>query len=447
MLRAYRPLLTVPGARRFVVGASLGRVAVAMFGISVVVMVARREGSYALAGAVSAVGLLTVALAAPVIGGLVDRYGQRRVALPLVGFSTLMLAAMVVCSVIRAPVWTLCVTYALSGGVASLGTMSRARWNTAFRGEPSTLHVAMSFEQVLDELGFVVAPALAVVLSTTFLPETGAIVAGLGFLVGTLLFCSARESEPPVVAHVDRPGGVAVSRPGLLVVAAVMTLTGMLFGSNEVVTVAVADAAGHENVASVVLGLFALGSAVSGLVFGTRRFRSGVVTQLVVGVGLMALLELPVILASAHLWSLAAVMLVAGVATAPTLITSMGLAQRLVPPAMLNEGMTVVLTGLVVGVSSGSALGGAAVEALGPRQAYAVPVVAGVGAFVLALLGARSLVRAEQAVGRVVVPTHDGEGVHPEQDAALVEVPVELLVDLPVTVPGEASGLRGDQAV
>jgi len=441
VLRAYRPLLTVPGARRFVVGASLGRVAVAMFGISVVVMVARREGSYALAGSVSAVGLLSFALSAPVIGGFVDRYGQRRVALPLVAVSTLMLAAMVTCSLTRAPVWTLFVTYALSGGVASLGTMSRARWNAAFRDEPESLHVAMSFEQVLDELGFVIAPALAVVLSTTFLPETGVIVAGLAFFVGTLLFCSARESEPPVVASVDRPRGVAVTRPGLLVVAAVMTLTGVLFGSNEVVTVAVADAAGHENFASVVLGLFALGSAVSGLVFGTRTFSSGVVTRLVIGVTLMALLELPVLLAAGNLWTLAVVMLVAGVATAPTLITSMGLAQRLVPPAMLNEGMTVVLTGLVVGVSSGSALGGAAVEALGPRPAYVVPVLAGVGAVVLALLGARSLVRAERAVGGRAVkagPTATGETTADDSMGPL---------DLPLTVPGEASGLRGDQAV
>lgn len=433
MLRAYRPLLTVAGARRFVIGASLGRVAVAMFGISVVVMVARREGSYALAGAVSAVGLLTFALAAPVIGGLVDRYGQRRVAVPLVVVATAMLAVMVVCSITRAPVWTLFVTYALSGGVASLGTMSRARWNTAFRGDPESLHVAMSFEQVLDELGFVVAPALAVVLSTTFLPETGAIVAGLGFFVGTLLFCSARESEPRVVARVDRPGGLAVTRPGLLVVAAIMTFTGVLFGSNEVVTVAVAEAAGHENLASVVLGLFALGSAASGLAFGTRRFRSGVVTRLLVGVGLMALLEVPVLLVSGSLWALAGVMLVAGVATAPTLITSMGLAQRLVPPAMLNEGMTVVLTGLVVGVSGGSALGGAAVEALGPRPAYAVPVLASVVALVLALLGSRSLARAERAVG--------------DAGPAPVVPETQVVPGVPVTVAGEASGLRGDQTV
>ena len=129
MLGAYRPLFSAPGARRFVLGSALGRVAVAMFGVSTVVMVSRREGSFALAGAVSAVGLLVFAVSAPVIGGLVDRYGQRRIAVPLAVFSTAVLAVLVVCSATGAPAWTLFLTYAASGVVASLGTMSRARWN------------------------------------------------------------------------------------------------------------------------------------------------------------------------------------------------------------------------------------------------------------------------------------------------------------------------------
>ncbi|MEO7058734.1 MAG: MFS transporter [Lapillicoccus sp.] len=395
VLRAYRPLFSVPGAARFIVGAAVGRLAAAMFGISTVVMVASRHDSYGLAGAVSAVGLLVLAILAPVIGGVLDRRGQRTVAIPLVSFSTVMLMVLVVCSIAGAPVWTLFASYALSAGIPSLGTMSRARWNEIFRGDDERLHVAMSLEQVLDELSFVIAPVLAVVTSTLILPEAGIIIAATGYLAGTLLFCSARSSEPPVVPHHDRPVGFAITRPGLLLVALVMALTGVVFGSNEVVTIAVADSAGHEGFSSVILGLFALGSAVSGLFFGLRSFRSSIVARLVVGVGLMFLLEIPVLLAT-NLWALAAVMAVAGIATAPTLITSMGLAQRLVPTAMLNEGMTIVLTGLLVGISAGSAVGGAAVERYGAHPAYLVPVAAGAGALVIALLGWRALARADR---------------------------------------------------
>jgi len=402
VLAAYRPLLAVPGAAPFIVGAALGRLAAAMFGISVVVMVATRHDSYGLAGSVSAVGLLVLAAGAPVIGGLVDRRGQRRVAIPLVAFSTAMLTATVACSILQAPVWTLFVFYALSAGVPSLGTMSRARWNQICDGDEDLLHVAMSFEQVLDELSFVIAPVLAVVASTVLLPEAGLILAGVGYLAGTLLFCSARTSEPAVVPREHRPAGIALRRPGLVIVALVMTMTGVIFGGNEVVTIAVADAAGDKGFSSVMLGLFALGSAASGLVFGTRTIRSSVVTRLVAGAAGMFLLELPVLLFHG-LWPLAVVMAVAGIATAPTLITSMALAQRLVPTAMLNEGMTIILTGLLVGISAGSALGGAAVERLGAHQAYAVPVLAGLLGLLVALAGWRRLANADRTRGPVAV--------------------------------------------
>ncbi len=87
--------------------------------------------------------------------------------------------------------------------------MSRARWNEIYRHDEERLHVAMSFEQVLDELTFVVAPVIAVLTSTAFWPRDRLTFAAVVFLLGTLLFCSARDSEPPVVPHAERP---AVSR-------------------------------------------------------------------------------------------------------------------------------------------------------------------------------------------------------------------------------------------
>ena len=81
------------------------------------------------------------------------------------------------------------------------------------------------------------------------------------------------------------------------------------------------------------------------------------------------------------------VMFVAGSATAPMLITSLSLAQRLVPAALVTEGMAVAITGILIGISGGSAVGGWAIEARGAQQAYAVPVLA--GALALAIIAAR----------------------------------------------------------
>ena len=386
MLSAYAPLFRVPGATRFIAGTALSRTGGAMFGVAVIVMLSERRGSFGLAGAVSAVGLLVLAIAGPVIGRLVDKHGQRRVALPFVLFSAVCGVTVAVLSWRDAPAWALFVFYGLSAVLPEPGPMSRARWAHIYRDEPDRLHTAMSFEQVADEASFVVGPVLAVLVSTLWFPEAGLLVAELLFTAGMLAFLAARATEPPVVPHADRPGGLAVRRPGLLVVATALVMTGVIFGANEVIAVAYATEQGEKGFSSVILGGFALGSTLAGIVFGSRVFHSTLTRRLVLAATGMFVLEVPALLVGG-LWPLVVVMVVAGSATAPMLITSLSLAQRLVPAALMTEGLAVAVTGILVGISGGSAVGGWAIDAWGAQPAYAVPVVA--GGVALAIIAAR----------------------------------------------------------
>ena len=102
----------------------------------IIVMLSERRGSFGLAGAVSAVGLLVLAVAGPLIGRLVDKHGQRRVALPFVVFSSLCGVTVAVLSWTDAPAWTLFVFYGLSAVLPEPGPMSRARWAHIYRDEP-----------------------------------------------------------------------------------------------------------------------------------------------------------------------------------------------------------------------------------------------------------------------------------------------------------------------
>ncbi|MGL5819035.1 MAG: MFS transporter [Phycicoccus sp.] len=398
VLTAYAPLFRVPGAAPFIAGTAISRSGGAMFGVAVIVMVSERRGSYGLAGAVSAVGIAVLAVAGPVLGRYIDRFGQRRVALPFVALSTSAGAGVVVCSALGAPVWTLFVLYGLSAVLPEPGPMSRARWAHVYADDPDRLHTAMAFEQVADEASFVMGPVLAVLAATLWFPEAGLVLAYLLFAIGCVTFLAARATEPPVVAHVDRPPGLAVRRPGVLVVAAALTMTGVIFGANEVVAVAYADERGATSFSSVVLGGFALGSTIAGLVFGARVFRMTLTRRLALAAAGMFVLELPALVAPG-LWPLAVAMFVAGSATAPMLITSLSLAQRLVPRALVTEGMAVAVTGILIGISAGSAVGGWAVEAWGAQPAYAVPVVAGAVALAVILVRFRHLERAERAAG------------------------------------------------
>jgi predicted MFS family arabinose efflux permease len=401
VLSAYAPLFRVPGALPFIAGTTLSRTGGAMFGVAVIVMLSERRGSFGLAGAVSAVGLAVLAVAGPVIGRLVDKHGQRRVALPFVLVSAACGLTVVVLSWRDAPAWTLFLFYGLSAVLPEPGPMSRARWAHIFRHEPQRLHTAMSFEQVADEASFVVGPVLAVLVSTLWFPEAGLLLAELLFTAGMLTFLAARATEPPVVPHADRPTGFAVRRPGLLLVATALVMTGVIFGANEVIAVAYAKEAGQTGFASVILGAFALGSTLAGIVFGSRVFRSTMTRRLVIAATGMFVLEVPALLVDG-LWPLAVVMFVAGSATAPLLITSLSLAQRLVPKALVTEGMAVAVTGILIGISAGSAVGGWAIEAWGAQLAYAVPVVSGGLALALIALRYRHLEGAELAGGRAL---------------------------------------------
>ena len=390
MLAAYLPVLRTPGARRFVAGAALSRLGSAMFAVAVVAMISTRRDSYSLAGAVSAAGLIVLAVTAAVVGRLIDRHGQRRIALPLTLWTIGWGALLVVLSITGAPAWTLFAAYACASVVPNIGTMSRARWSHLLADEPDQLHTAMSFEQVVDELSFVGGPVLAVLLSTQVYPEAGFVFAGLCFIGGNLLFLGARATEPPVHADAHDGATLALRRPGVVLLALVMLMTGAIFGSNEVVTIAVAEDLGQKAWSGPVLAMFALGSAAAGLVYGTRAVRMPLSRALVIGTAGMFVLETPVLLAHG-IGSLAVVMLIAGMATAPTLITSMNLSQRLVPSGQVNEAMSVVITGLIVGVAAGSALGGAVAERYDAHDGYLVPVAAGALALVIALLGRHSL--------------------------------------------------------
>ena len=396
MLSAYAPLFRVPGATRFIAGTALSRTGGAMFGVAVIVMLSERRGSFGLAGAVSAVGLAVLAVAGPVLGRLVDKHGQRRVALPFVLSSAVCGVMVAVMSWRDAPAWTLFLFYGLSAVLPEPGPMSRARWAHIFRDEPDRLHTAMSFEQVADEASFVLGPVLAILVSTLWFPEAGILLAELLFTAGMLAFLAARSTEPPVVPHAERPGGLAVRRPGLLLVATALVMTGVIFGANEVIAVAYANEHGQTGFSSVILGGFALGSTLAGIVFGSRVFRSTLTRRLMLAATAMFVLEAPALLVDG-LWPLAVVMFVAGSATAPMLITSLSLAQRLVPGALVTEGMAVAITGILIGISAGSAVGGWAIEAWGAQTAYAVPVVSGGLALALIALRHRHLERSELA--------------------------------------------------
>lgn len=390
MLAPYRDVLSRPGALAFSAAGVVARLPISMVGIGIVLAVSALYDSYALAGQVSAVLVVTSALTAPLIARLVDRHGQARVMFPTLLISGAGLASLVVALQLEAPAPVLFATAVVSGITGQFGSLVRARWSHVLQRDPRRLHTAYSLESALDEVVFVIGPAGATILATSVAPTAGIVVPLVAALVGGTWLLLQRGTEPPPVPHHDAGGRSLVRDPGMLVLVVVFLAMGAIFGATDVSTVAFAEEAGQKSAAGFILAVFACGSLLSGLLYGARhwvrplwlRFGIGMVA-LAIGVSLFVLVH--------SLWALAAVMFVTGFAIAPTLINGNGLVQELVPAARLTEGLTWVGTSLGVGVSIGSSLAGARIDAEGSHGGFLVVVLAGAAALVATLVSLRTL--------------------------------------------------------
>ncbi|MEU8787206.1 MFS transporter [Streptomyces sp. NPDC048637] len=401
----YRRIFAVPGTRAFTAANLLARLPMGMLSISAVLMIAGSRGSYALAGAVTATGLAATALAGPWTARMADRYGQARTAIPATALATLGSLSLLLCVHYGAPDWTLFASYAATATTPNTGGMSRARWAHLFRDDPAARHTANSFEQAADELCFLLGPVLATLLCTTLFPEAGTAVGAALLLTGVLLFAAQRRTEPPVAARsADRPPARSpLRRPGLPPLLLSFLCTGAIFGSLEVATLAYADAQGIRSAGGGMLALQAAGSCAAGLLYGllrptrevpprsSRAWGSAGHRFLCCTSAMAALMLLPLLAAGTGSPAVLAVaLLLAGMATAPAMVTGMGLVQSLTPPGRLNEGMTLAVTALLGGIAAGSASGGWAVDHLAATgAAYGVPAAAAALALTVTLRTAR----------------------------------------------------------
>ncbi|MEU0625781.1 MFS transporter [Streptomyces rubiginosohelvolus] len=395
----YRAIFSAPGTKGFSAAGFLGRMPLSMMGIGVVTMVSQLTGRYGLAGALSATLAMSAAVCGPQVSRLVDRYGQRRVLRPVTLVAVAAVAGLLVCAQQGAPEWTLFVFSVGAGCVPSVGSMVRSRWAEIYRGSGRDLHTAYSWESIVDEVCFIFGPIISIGLSTAWFPEAGPLIAAAFLLVGVFWLTAQRATEPMPHPKSQHTGGSALRSRGLQVLVATFVATGAIFGGVDVVTVAFAEERGHKAAASLVLAVYALGSCLAGAVFGLLHLKGNPATRWLVGVGAMAVSMIPLLLAG-NLPLLAVALFVAGLAIAPTMVTTMALVEAHVPRTKLTEGMTWTSTGLAVGVALGSSAAGWVVDAAGAKAGYAVPVVAGALAAAVAFLGYRRLAGPAATGGR-----------------------------------------------
>lgn len=377
MLDSYRRVLARPGAFRFSSAALVARLPISMVGLGIVLLVEERTGSYGLAGTVSAVFVLAEAAFAVLHGRWVDHFGQSRV-LPIA--ISVFGAALALMMLAVEQDWPRVLTYvfaAVSGAaLPQVGASVRTRWSHLL-DEAGEKQTAFALEAVLDEVVFVVGPVLVTFLATSWHPVAGLTCALVTGVLGTFAFAVQRGTEPP--AGRSAPTAARAPMPWRLVLplALVCLTLGALFGAAEVTTVAFAEEQGKRWAAGWLLAAWSFGSLVAGLVTGAIAWRSGPEVRLRWGSAAMALAMVPLMFVSS-VPLMAVVLLVGGLAIAPTMIGTMTMVEQGVPSSRLTEGMAILHTGIVAGVAPGASIAGFVVDHSGASAAYAVALAGGV---------------------------------------------------------------------
>jgi MFS family permease len=383
-LTPYRRVLGTSGAWRFSLSGFVARIPMSMVTLGLVLVIQAKTGSYGLAGSISAAYMAAASVAGPLLGRAIDHYGQARVLVPTILTFAGGLVACVVAVESGLPTPVPHLFAAVSGaGFPPIDACVRARWSHLVGADRAALHTAYSLESVLDEAVFMTGPVL-VTLLTTLVQELAGIAAIIVFGVGGgFWFASQRSSEPP---HRERVGPRVRSSLGwswLLPVMVVAACLGSLFGATEVSTVAFTQHRGSESLSGPLLAVWSFGSLLAGVATGSVSVRSDPVRRFAVGAAGMgvAMVPLPFI---GTIWLMALVLFVAGFAISPTLIAAAGLVESRSAPERLTEAMTWYTTGITIGIAPGAAVAGRLIDSHGPSAGYAVPVVSGLIAAVVA---------------------------------------------------------------
>lgn len=374
--------------------AFIARLPFAMMIVGVLMLVVSATGSVGLGGLTSAAVGIGVVIAGPIIGDLVDRYGQRRVLVP-VGLANGILLALFPVIVLRGASESVLLVAALAIGLTGpqAAAMSRSRLLTIIAArlvpsrQPRATTRVMSYESAADETAFVIGPFLVGVLAALVAPWAPIAVAAalsLGFVTAFALHPTARVELPRTEDAVERAPMRAVFSGEVLVLVGATFGVGMFFGTTLTSLTAFAQAHGDEPRAGLLYGLMGIGSAVLALGVALlparftlrRRWLAFALVLLASAIGYAG---------SDGFGAVTVWLLIMGLGVGPTLVTLFTFAGQRAPVGRAATTLTMLGSALTLAQALSSAFTGWVADAVSLGAAMALPTVA--GALVVALGG------------------------------------------------------------
>ena len=387
LLERYGRLLRGTGAAAPLAASLLGRLALGVTGLALLLLVREETGSYAAAGLVAAAYALSFAAFAPVRARRADRRGPRGVVLlcgllhPAVLLSLVLLAAQGAGAAVLAPAAVLA-----GATVPPLSGVMRALWGTLAQGEELT--TAYSLESVVVELCFVGGPLIVAGLTAWAGPSAAVLAAGLLVLLGSCWLASTPALRA-VVPHVHGAGRVAgpLTSPAVRALLLPVACVGAGFGAVEVALPAFTEAHGAgPSSAGVLLAVFSVASIAGGLAYGALPLAVPHARQLPWIFGVLAMgTALPLLAPTTLLMGLA--LLPYGLTIAPFSTCNSVLLGRAAPAGTTTEAFAWSGSMIFGGSALGNGLAGGLVEHSGARAGLVLVAATGLLTLLAGLRG------------------------------------------------------------
>ena len=346
-------------------GAAIGLYRLAEFGPWVAMLVfAYGHGGATSTGVVSLALLVPTALAAPIAGPLIDRYGASRVLLGGYAAQALAMAATAVAMLAGAPALACYLFGAVTATLLTVTHPAHAVMSPAIARTTEQLVALNAITGWILSVGLVAAPAMAGLILAIASPGAVYAAGALCLVAAAVLVFPLRGLLPPLARAADqRSGPSAVSELGEAVAALIRggpATEVMLVLAATFVTV------GAFDVLAVVLGVGVLGLGGSGAAYLTALYGAGSVlgtagSFVLVGRPRMVPVLLPATVAGGAVFivlgvatSLAAALIVAvlaGVSRGLLEVCAITLLQRVTPTALLARTLAFAATVPVVAIA------------------------------------------------------------------------------------------------
>ena len=363
-------MLARPGASRLLGTAVVARLPQGMSSLATLLLVHGVTGSYAAAGIAVGMSAFIGALSIPLQGRLVDRLGIARVIGPAAVAEALAFVLLGVLGHARAGAVELIAAAALVGAFQPpIAPVVRAALRDMF-DDHAVRESAFALEAVLQEIIWVSGPLVITVLITLASPATSVFALAAIGLLGTVAFLTSPllRTAPDEQAD-DQPHRSALRSADLRWLLMPVALMGFGLGCLDVGIPSIALHLGSRPASGILLAICSFGSMVGGLRYGMLKSRSSTGTRYVRLLFANAIFLLPYLLARS-IAECAACSFIAGLAIAPAFSCQYSVAGRVILPGSEHEAFSWILSALIAGAATGSALSGIAVSSIGSHGPF-----------------------------------------------------------------------------